>query len=362
MIFEQSVQREFRQTASSILVVLLAVLITVTLVRMLDRAVGGGIDPGDVLVFLLLSAASSIPQLLALTAFLAVLLAMTRSFRDQEIVVWFTAGLSLTDWLKPLVRFLAPLFMVSVFFAWIVAPWTVAESERLQAQYNARDESLQAAAGRFREGAGGRRVFYVGKTADEGQSVEDLFVVQRSAHQRTWVLAALGKLVNDEAGNRFLDMAQGRRFDLTWMPGQAEALTAREMGFEHYGLLIRAAPTAAAVKPIKGIDSLELLQRRDNRALGEGLRRLGQSLPVLLLPFLALGLVASHPRSGRAFHLIVALLLYITYSSLATVAEAQVSRGHWTLPTGFAAVHGLFVILVALLFWLRLRFGFRWSR
>lgn len=51
MIFEQSVRREFRQTASSILLVLIAVLLTVTLVRMLDRAVSGGIDPGDVVIF-----------------------------------------------------------------------------------------------------------------------------------------------------------------------------------------------------------------------------------------------------------------------------------------------------------------------
>jgi len=362
MIFEQSVGREFRQTASSIMVVLLAVLVTVTLVRMLDRAAGGGIDPGDVLVFLLLSVASSIPQLLALTAFISVLLTMTRAFRDREMVVWFTAGLSLADWLKPLSRFLAPLLLLSIFFAWFVAPWTVAESEKLQAQYSARDESLQAAAGRFREGAGGRRVFYVGKTADAGQYVEDLFVVQRGAHHRTWVLAASGKMVTDEKGNRFLDMAQGRRFDLSWPPDQPEWLTAREMGFEHYGLLIKAAPSAVAAQPIKAVESVELLQRADSRALGESLRRFGQCLPMVLLPLIALGLVASNPRSGRAFHLIVALLLYTTYSSLSTVAEAQVSRGHWSLLAGLAAVHGLFAMSAAALLWFRLRVGFRWSR
>ena len=134
MIFEQSVRREFRQTASSILVVLLAVLLTVTLVRMLDRAVSGAIDPADVLIFLLLSSASSIPQLLVLTAFLAVLLTMTRAFRDQEMAVWFSAGLSLLDWVKPLFRFLMPMLLISLVFAWFVAPWTVSESERLQAQ------------------------------------------------------------------------------------------------------------------------------------------------------------------------------------------------------------------------------------
>ena len=362
MIFEQSVRREFRQTASSILVVLLAVLLTVTLVRMLDRAVSGGIDPADVLIFLLLSAASSIPQLLVLTAFLAVLLTMTRAFRDQEMAVWFSAGLSLLDWVKPLIRFLTPMFLISLVFAWFVAPWTVSESERLQAQYSARDESLQAAAGRFRESAGGRRVFYVGQSTDAGQYIEDLFVIQRAPHQRTWVLAASGKLLTDDNGNRFLDLEQGRRFDLSWHPDQAHELQAREMGFEHYGLLIRAAASATPAKPIKAIDSLDLIQRHDPRAIGETLRRLGQSLGLICLPLLSLGLVASNPRSGRAFHLIVALLIYITYTSLVSVAEAQVSRGQWTMLSGFAAVHGVFAALAAALIWFRLGNGRRFGR
>ncbi|NDG34361.1 MAG: LptF/LptG family permease, partial [Betaproteobacteria bacterium] len=96
-----------------------------------------------------------------------------------------------------------------------------------------------------------------------------------------------------------------------------------------------------------------------SRAVGERLRRLGQSLPVLLLPLLALGLVAANPRNGRAFHLIVALLLYVTYSSLSTLAEAQVSRGQWSFVAGLAAVHGLFACLAAALIWYRLRSGLR---
>ena len=354
MIFEQSVRREFRQMASSILLVLIAVLLTITLVRMLDRAVSGGIDPGDVLIFLLLSAASSVPQLLVLTAFLAVLLTMTRAFRDQEMAVWFSAGLSLLDWIKPLSRFLAPLLAVSLLFVWIVVPWTVAESERLQAQYSSRDESLQAAAGRFRESAGGRRVFFVGQTGNAGQLVEDLVVIQRGPHERTWVLAASGKLFTDPAGNRFLDLEQGRRFDLSWSADKPDELKAREMGFEHYGLLIRAAPSATPSKPIKAMESQELILRGDSIAVGEMLRRIGQSLPLLLLPFLALGLVASNPRTGRAFHLLAGILIYTTYTSFSTIAEAQVSSGQWSLASGLAAAHGSLALAMIVLLWFRL--------
>jgi lipopolysaccharide export system permease protein len=84
------------------------------------------------------------------------------------------------------------------------------------------------------------------------------------------------------------------------------------------------------------------------------LRRIGQTLPLVLLPLLALGLVASNPRSGRAFHLLAGILIYTTYTSFSTVAEAQVSRGQWSLAAGLVLVHGSFACAVLLLFGLRL--------
>lgn len=355
MIFERTTAREFRQLGLNIFVVLLAVLLAMTLVRVLDRAAGGAIEAGDVMVFMLLSASTSINPLLALTAFIAVLLAVSRAFRDQEMTVWFTAGLNLLDWLRPLARFLWPLLLLSIAMAWVGAPWSARESERLQSLSQRRDESLQAMSGRFRESAGGKRVFFVGEVSAEGSRVSEVFVVQREVDKTTWLLARSGTLRTDAQGNRFLDLEQGRRFDLHWSAPDRRFEWARELGFEHYGLLVRPASSAGGNVPLRAASALELRAAQDAGARGELLRRLGQSLSLMVLPLLAIGLACVSPRSGRAYHLLQALLVYLIYSSLSTVAESQVARGEWSFATGLLAVHGSALLVAVVLLLARLR-------
>jgi lipopolysaccharide export system permease protein len=340
VIFEQATAREFRQLALSIFVVLLAVLVAVTLVRVLDRAAGGTIDPGDVVVFMLLSASTSINQLLALTAFLAVLLSVSRASRDHEMTVWLATGLSLLDWFRPLARFLWPLLLASFVVAWVGAPWCARESDRLHNLSQRRDESLRAVSGRFRESSGGKRIFFVGEVSDDGDRVDEVFVVQREADKTTWLLARSGTLRTDAQGNRFLDLEQGRRFDLQWSAPEGRFEQARELGFEHYGLLVRPAAASARAVSLRASTGRELLLLNDAGSRGEILRRVGQSLGLVVLPVLAMGLAAVSPRSGRAYHLLQALLIYLIYSSLNTATESLVARGEWPFALGLLAVHG----------------------
>jgi len=347
MIFEQSTAREFRLLAFNIFVVLLSALLAVTSVRILDRAAGGLIEPADVLVFMLLSASTSLNQLLALTAFLAVLLSVSRAYRDHEMTVWFATGLSLTHWLLPLVRFLWPLVGLSLVLAWFAAPWATQESDRLQSASQRRDETLQAVSGRFRESAGGRRVFFVGEVSEDGGRVDEVFVVQREAGATIWLLAGSGTLQTDDQGNRFLDLAEGRRFDLTWTGPEGRLDQARELGFEHYGLLLRPASASAQPVPVRGSSAGALLAADNAGARAEVLRRLGQTITLVVLPVLAIGLAAVSPRGGRGYHLLQALFIYTIYNSLAIATESQVARGLWSFPLGLVAVHGSALLLAA---------------
>jgi lipopolysaccharide export system permease protein len=47
--------------------------------------------------------------LLSLSSFVAILLTLSRSYRDSEMVVWFSSGLPLTAWIRPVLVFALPL-------------------------------------------------------------------------------------------------------------------------------------------------------------------------------------------------------------------------------------------------------------
>ena len=81
--------------------ILLAIIVLTQLIRLLGESVGGTLPVEAVLALLGFSALNYLPMLLSISLFLSVLLTLTRSYRDSEMVVWFSSGMSLTRWIRP---------------------------------------------------------------------------------------------------------------------------------------------------------------------------------------------------------------------------------------------------------------------
>src|SRR4026209_1994061 len=109
MIFLRTLLREFANLATAVFLSLFLIALTTRLVRLLGQAAGGKIPSDAVVAFLGFFALNAPPVLLSLTLFITVLLTLTRSYRDSEMVIWFSAGLSLTAWIRPVLTFALPL-------------------------------------------------------------------------------------------------------------------------------------------------------------------------------------------------------------------------------------------------------------
>ena len=116
---------------------LFAISLTSTLVRILGRAAGGKIPTDAVLATIGFTALNYLPVLLALTLFVAVLLALSRSFRDSEMVVWFAAGQPLTAWIWPVLKFSLPIMALIAGLSLFLAPWANERLENYRQQLDA---------------------------------------------------------------------------------------------------------------------------------------------------------------------------------------------------------------------------------
>jgi lipopolysaccharide export system permease protein len=123
MIFRRALQREFTHVAAAVFVALFAVLITVVLIRLLGQAAGGRVPVDAVLALIGFGSLKDLPIVLTLTVFLGVLLSLSRSYRDSEMVVWFASGLPLTTWIGPVMRFALPLTLVIAGVSLFLGPW-----------------------------------------------------------------------------------------------------------------------------------------------------------------------------------------------------------------------------------------------
>ena len=90
---------------------LVVVWLSVLLVRLLGEAAGGAIGADVVLGLAAFSTITALPTILTVSLFIAVLTTVTRSYRESEMVVWFASGLSLSDWVRPVLRLAVPVAM-----------------------------------------------------------------------------------------------------------------------------------------------------------------------------------------------------------------------------------------------------------
>jgi lipopolysaccharide export system permease protein len=154
----------------------------------------------------------------------------------------------------------------------------------------------------------------------------------------------------DPNGDRYVVLLNGRRYQGT--PGQADY---RVMEFESYKLKVDSGELPTSQAPPKALSTLTLVRDPNDQNLAELLWRIGLPLSALNLVLLAIPLSFVNPRASTSINLIFALLAYMVYSNLISMAQAWVSQGRLSFSTGWWIFHAAMLALLAFLFWRRLR-------
>ena len=240
MIFRRALQREFAQTAAAVFVALFAILISTVLIRLLGQAAGGRVPPDAVVALIGFGALAQLPTVLTLTLFIAILVSLSRSYRDSEMVVWFASGVPLTAWIRPVLMFALPVVLVAGGGSLYLTPWSQQKSAEYRERLENRDDTHRVAPGVFRESASAQRVFFVEVGAGEDGRVRNVFVSEQTRSGQLVVIAsAEGYLRGDADGRRFVVLEKGRRYDGT--PGTPEY---RVMEFDRYEVQVEQRQVA----------------------------------------------------------------------------------------------------------------------
>src|SRR3970282_2269180 len=92
------------------------------------------------------------------------------------MLVWFSCGMSLTDWIRPVLIFAAPLVLVIGLLSLALSPWAVTTSEELRRQMDSRDDVSAISPGVFRESRQAERVYFVEEVSGTANLVANVFV------------------------------------------------------------------------------------------------------------------------------------------------------------------------------------------
>lgn len=349
MLFKRSLLQELFSTALATLVVLVGIVLAQRMAYYLGVAARGGVASDAINALLGFSLLRYLPMLLTLTIFLAVLLTLTRWHRDSEMVVWFSSGLGLASWMRPVLWFAMPVVVVIGALSLYVTPWATGKAEEFKDQLESRDELAAISPGMFKESAHADRVFFVESFDELGNTVKNVFV-QSFQHQKLGIIVAhQGYRKVEDNGDNFLVMEHGRRYE-----GKRDAPEYSVTQFERYAIRVEANEVRQSPPSMNTLPTSKLLESDKPRSRAELQGRVAQPVAAFLLVLLAIPLSFVDPRAGRSANLIMALLVYVIYSNLLNIAQVWVAQGNFNPVMGLWPVHGVVLALTVYLFYRRL--------
>lgn len=341
-LFARKLISECSWAALGVFAILFGIVTTAMFVRLLGRAVSGALAPDAVVAAMSFQVLNLMPVIVALTVFVAVLIAVSRAYRDSEMVVWLSCGVPLHRFLLPLLGFAAPFVVLIALLTIFVRPWAVTRSQEMEAEIKSRDEITAVAPGVFKETRGGDRVYFVERFGGLGESLAGVFIRSEEKERVSITVAREGTVEKAPNGDRFLILRDGRRYEGT--PGTAAYRVTR---FAQTDLRIEPYEKQENGSSPKARATTDLLSSDRRADLAEFQWRLQLPIAAALLVALALPLGYANVRAGRSSNLVLAVLVYAVYSNLLSISNAWVAAGRVGTWVGFFGVHVLLLAVIA---------------
>jgi len=360
-IIVRYLNREVFNTMLVITAVLLAIFICNQFVRYLGDAAVGRMTARSVLQMMTIQVPLLSGFMLPLGYYLGVLVSYGRLYALNEMTALFSLGMSRWQLLGvTMIGAGTVAVFVTVLMVW-VEPEMAYYRDHILAEAAAASPLQRMLPGRFLV-VGGRYVVFAESIANGGDALENVFAAQLPAaeNHQTWnVLASKSaRLVKDpETEEEYIEFQAGNRYEGN--PGQ-RAFTM--VNYKEYGVRIPKVNVAMGrQEEFVSTHDLWHEQATNPLAAAELQWRLSMPISVLILGLIAVSLSQVHPRQGRFAQLVPAVVVYIVYIDLLFVSRSWVEKGLLRPLIGMWWVHGLMLLLGALLF-LRFAGVLRWRR
>lgn len=345
-LLDRYLLREMLVSFAAATAVLLMVTFGGSLVDVINKVARGKVPPPLLLSQVLLLGLDALTLLLPLAAFIAVLMAYGRLYRDSEIAVMSSAGVRASDLMRPLAWIALPLMAGLLLLTFWGVPTALRVADRMVDQAN---RSLLVAGlepGKFMNLPGGSGVVYVGELDSRGQRFRRLFVHRERNGRVDIVTASRGELFQDQnKAERYLRLSDGFRVE-----GTLGEPNFRTMRFQRNDLRLPEAESARRKRVQTRSASVALLRSGNRADLAELHWRLALPLAAGVLMLLAFPLARSRPRESRYARTFAAVMGYIVYVNLLSLGRGWLADG--ALPSWFGLwwVHGIAIaIALALL-------------
>ena len=335
MLFHSSLRKELSRSFGATLVVLVTIVMTMMLIRTLGLAARGSVNPSEVFLVMTYTVLGYMPTILSLSLFISIVGTLSRMYRDSEMVIWFSSGRGLGDFVQPLFRFAWPVLVLITALALVGWPWSNSQTQGMRDQYERRSDIERVSPGEFVESAGRMRVFFIDKDTPGGNTASNVFSSSIERNRQIVTSARSGRMEDIDKAH-YLLLSNGQRVE---RPHDKSSLKISE--FQLYGARTGGGTTGIDDdKPSSSLPTLALLTAPTAINLAELGWRIGMLLAGANFVLLALAVSSVNPRVGRSGNLLFALFAFVVYYNLLNLGQGWVASGRFSLSGWMLTLHG----------------------
>ncbi len=340
LIISRYLFKEILYTLLALSSLLILIYVSHRFMAYITKASIGAIPAEFIFQLLGLKLLSDLILILPLGFFLALLLALGRLYKDNEITALASCGIPV-----PIYTIVGFGFIFSIIIGILslfLAPWAEQQQDVLQVQLKSAAEVGGIAAGRFKEFNHGNGIFYVEKI--EGKDMQTLFI-QANLPKKQVVLVANKGYQEQQGKDLFMVLVDGHRYE-----SEHGKLNYTVTKFEEHRIKLPKLVSSSNGTELDAM-STEQLWLSDQIALQAELQwRLSFPLSVILLALLAVPLSHTTPRQGQYSKIVSGILIYLIYNNLLNVAKKWVERGDVSPIIGVWWVHITLIFIIFALF------------
>ena len=343
-----------------VLMLLVAVFIVIglvifgnQLVLVVKESIEQGIPLADLLPLVGFNMIRDVPLILSLSLFLAIILAVSKSYKDSEAIVMNSLGVGDKHFMVFVQPVVISIFIFILFLTTVAVPWSKQQRAMIMDRSENASEFSFIKEGEFQEFKNGELVFYASKVKDikgeSTQDMEEIFIYTLAGEEPVITLASQAQKFTDASTKSvYLRLKNGIRYH--GFPADSDK---KILNFDVYDLQIIDGDKNQSSNKITKIESkstLDLLFSNDPREIAEWQWRLSQPISVLILAIFGVLLGKASPRGGKNLGVLAGVLVFIVYNNALLVAKSSLERGEILPIIGMWWVH-LLVLFIIFIFY-----------
>ena len=335
-IISQYIARDVIAAISSVAVVLLLIILGKLLIQLLAEVLDGDLGVDMLGTVLLLGVIRYLVILLPFAFFIAIIMVLSRMYRDSEANAIFAAGASKAVFVQAVTTVGVPLIVILYLLVAYISPWATRLAEVIE---NVTEQGLvlsQLTPGKFFELEHTGWVVYAESKNEDNNELLNVFVQRTDGDKTVVEVAESAHVTQDEELAQIFILQNGQR--LEGIPGQGDYLISKYQ--EHRVYPSRTDFSRQAHKPdYQPID--HLWGSSDDAYQAELFQRGSIIVSTIILMLLAVPLSKVSPNSSRFTRLALAVAIYILYLNLVIVSCSWIKRGESFGVMAVVAVHVL---------------------